>query len=156
MLEVNFSRLYTLSFVYSYTIFGIIISTSMFFESLNFADVIESGVACRPFCLAIGKIRFHKNDLYIALHQRELIIVIHNIKANYVLRVLKPFPLRYNAFKFFKIFRKSVDKKALRQGRHLMLLFPPPWIMLSKEETSRKIRNSAQILHFFRCYFIFS
>ncbi len=29
----------------------------------------------------------------------ELIIVIHNIKANYVLRVLEPFLLRYNAFK---------------------------------------------------------
>jgi hypothetical protein len=32
----------------------------MLFESLNFADVIESGVACRPLCLAIGKMRFHK------------------------------------------------------------------------------------------------
>jgi hypothetical protein len=29
---------------------------------------------------------------------------------------------------------------ALRQGRHLMLLLPPPKIMLSEEETSRKIR----------------
>jgi hypothetical protein len=36
------------------------------------------------------------------LHQRELIIVIHNIKANYVLRVLEPFPLRYNAFKMLE------------------------------------------------------
>ena len=42
--------------------------------------------------------------------------------------------------KCLKIFRKSVDKKALRQGRHLMLLFPLPKIMLSKEETSRKIQ----------------
>ncbi len=42
--------------------------------------------------------------------------------------------------KCLKIFRKSVDKKALRQGRHLMLLFPPPKIMLSKEETSREIQ----------------
>jgi len=40
--------------------------------------------------------------------------------------------------KCLKIFRKSVDKKALRQGRHLMLLFPPPKIMLSIEETSRE------------------
>ncbi len=31
------------------------------------------------------------------------------------------------------------DKKALRQGRHLMLLFPPPKIVLSKEEMYRKI-----------------
>ena len=42
--------------------------------------------------------------------------------------------------KCLKIFRKSIDKKALRQGRHLMLLFPSPKIMLSKEETSRKIQ----------------
>ncbi len=97
-----------------------------------------------------------QNGLYIALHQRELIIVIHNIKANYVLRVLEPFPLRYIALKCLKIFWKSVGKKALRQGRHLMLLFPLPKIMLSKEETSRKIRNPAQILQFFRCYVIFS
>ena len=69
------------------------------FESLNFADMIESGVACRPLCLPIGKNAIPQNDLYIALHQRELIIVIHNIKANYVLRVLEPFPLRYIAFK---------------------------------------------------------
>ncbi len=41
--------------------------------------------------------------------------------------------------KCLKIFRKSVDKKALGQGRRLMLLFPPPKIMLSREETSRKI-----------------
>ena len=32
----------------------------MLFESLNFDDLIESGVACRPLCLAIGKMRFHK------------------------------------------------------------------------------------------------
>jgi hypothetical protein len=42
--------------------------------------------------------------------------------------------------KCLKIFRKSIDKKALRQGRHLMLLFPSPKIMPSKEETSRKIQ----------------
>ena len=42
--------------------------------------------------------------------------------------------------KCLKIFWKSIDKKALRQGRHLMLLFPPPKIMLSKEETSREIQ----------------
>jgi hypothetical protein len=40
--------------------------------------------------------------------------------------------------KCLKIFWKSIDKKTLRQGRHLMLLFPPPKIMLSKEETFRK------------------
>ncbi len=71
----------------------------MLFESLNFADMIEGGVACRPLCLPIGKNVIPQNVLYIALHQRELIIVIHNIKANYVLRGLEPFPLRYNAFK---------------------------------------------------------
>jgi hypothetical protein len=37
-----------------------------------------------------------------------------------------------------KIFWKSIDKKALRPGRHLMLLFPPPKIMLFREKTSRK------------------
>jgi len=78
------------------------------------------------------------------------------MKASYVLRVLGPFPLRDNAFKFFKIFRKSVDKKALRQGRHLMLLFPPPKIMLSKEEKSRKIQILLNFLHYFRCYVIYN
>jgi hypothetical protein len=71
----------------------------MLFESLNFDDSIESGVACRPLCLAIGKNAILQNDLYVALHQRKLAIVIHIIKASYVLRVLRPFPLRYNAFK---------------------------------------------------------
>jgi hypothetical protein len=32
----------------------------MLFESLNIDDMIESGVACRPLCSAIGKMRFHK------------------------------------------------------------------------------------------------
>jgi hypothetical protein len=32
----------------------------MLFESLNFDDLIESGVAYRPLCSAIGKMRFHK------------------------------------------------------------------------------------------------
>ena len=32
----------------------------MLFESLNPDDLIESGVACRPLCSAIGKMRFHK------------------------------------------------------------------------------------------------
>ena len=54
-----------------------------------------------------------------------------------------------------KIFRKSIDKKALRQGRHLMLLFPPPKIMLSKEETSRKIHFLPKFLHYFHCYVMF-
>jgi len=40
-----------------------------------------------------------QNDLYVALHQRKLAIVIHIIKASYVLRVLRPFPLRDNVFK---------------------------------------------------------
>ena len=79
--------------------FVTIISISMLFESLNFDDSIESGVACRPPLFAYRKNAIPQNDLYIALHQRELIIVIHNIKANYVLRVLEPFPLRDNAFK---------------------------------------------------------
>ncbi len=51
---------YTLSCVYSYTIFVKIASISMLFESLNFDDSIESGVACRPLCLLIGKKRFHE------------------------------------------------------------------------------------------------
>jgi hypothetical protein len=60
LLEVNISRFYTLSCDYSYTIFVIIISTSKLFESLNIDDMIESGVACRPLCSAIGKMRLHK------------------------------------------------------------------------------------------------
>jgi hypothetical protein len=47
--------------------FVTIISISMLFESLNFADMIESGVACRPLCLPIGKMRFHKMT-YILLY----------------------------------------------------------------------------------------
>ncbi len=47
-IEVSIGRFHTLSCVYSYIIFVIIISTSMLFESLNFADMIESGVTCRP------------------------------------------------------------------------------------------------------------
>ena len=42
----------------------------MLFESLNFADMIESGVACRPLCSAIGKMRFHKMT-YILLFIKE-------------------------------------------------------------------------------------
>ncbi len=40
------------------------------FEPLNFADVIESGVACRPLFSAIGKMRFHKMT-YILLYIKE-------------------------------------------------------------------------------------
>jgi hypothetical protein len=71
----------------------------MSFESLNFADMIESGVPCRPPLFAYRKNAIPQNDLYVAFHQRELTIAIHIIKASYVLRVLEPFPLRYNAFK---------------------------------------------------------
>ncbi len=71
----------------------------MLFESLNFDDSIESGVACRPFCLPIEKNAIPQNDLYIAFHQKEPTIIVHIIRASYVLRVLEPFPLRYNAFK---------------------------------------------------------
>ncbi len=39
----------------------------MLFESLNFDDLIESGVACRPLCLAIGEMRYRKM-LYILLY----------------------------------------------------------------------------------------
>ena len=42
----------------------------MLFEYLNFADVIESGVACRPLCLPIGKMRFHKMT-YMLLYIKE-------------------------------------------------------------------------------------
>ena len=90
------------------------------------------------FLFAYRKNAIPQNDLYIALHQRELIIVIHNIKANYVLRVLEPFPPRYNAFKVLENLSEKCRKKALQQGRHLILLFPLPKIMLSKEETSEK------------------
>jgi hypothetical protein len=80
-LEVNISRFHTLSCVYSYIIFVIIISTSMLFESLNFVDMIESGVACRPLCSAIGKMWFHKMT-YMMLY----------IKENWLLtyKLLKP------------------------------------------------------------------
>ena len=63
------------------------------FESLNFADMIESGVACRSPLFAYRKNAIPQNDLYVAFHQRELTIAIHIIKASYVLRVLEPFPL---------------------------------------------------------------
>ncbi len=42
----------------------------MLLESLNFADMIESGVACRPLGLPIGKMRFHKM-LYMLLYIKE-------------------------------------------------------------------------------------
>jgi hypothetical protein len=42
----------------------------MLFESLNFDDSIESGVACRPLCLAIGKMRLHETA-YILLFIKE-------------------------------------------------------------------------------------
>jgi hypothetical protein len=42
----------------------------MLFESLNFADMIETGVACRPLCSAIGKMRFHRMT-YILLYIKE-------------------------------------------------------------------------------------
>ena len=42
----------------------------MLFESLNFVDMIESGVACRPLCSAIGKMRFHKMT-YMMLYIKE-------------------------------------------------------------------------------------
>ncbi len=42
----------------------------MLFESLNLDDLIESGVAYRPLCSAIGKMRFHKMA-YILLFIKE-------------------------------------------------------------------------------------
>jgi hypothetical protein len=42
----------------------------MLFESLNFDDLIESGVACRPLCSEIGKMLFHKMA-YILLFIKE-------------------------------------------------------------------------------------
>jgi hypothetical protein len=42
--------------------------------------------------------------------------------------------------RFLKILRKSIDKKALRQGRHFLLLFPLPKIMLFNEKSLRKTR----------------
>ena len=42
----------------------------MLFESLNFVDMIESGVACRLLCLPIGKMLFHKM-LYMLLYIKE-------------------------------------------------------------------------------------
>jgi hypothetical protein len=42
----------------------------MLLESLNFDDLIESGVVCRPLCSAIGKMRFHKMT-YILLYIKE-------------------------------------------------------------------------------------
>ena len=68
LLVFNTIAFYTLSCVYLYTYFVKITSISMLFESLNFDDSIESGVACRPFCLPIEKNAIPQNDLYIALY----------------------------------------------------------------------------------------
>ncbi len=69
-LEVDIIRFYTLFCVYWYTIFVKIASICMLFVSLNFADMFEIGVACRPLCSAIGKMRFHKMT-YILLFIKE-------------------------------------------------------------------------------------
>jgi hypothetical protein len=42
----------------------------MLLESLNSDELTVSGVACRPLCLAIGKMRFHKMT-YILLYIKE-------------------------------------------------------------------------------------
>ena len=55
-LAVYIIGFYTLSCVYLYTFFVKITNICMPFESLNFDDLIESGVVCRPLCLPIGKI----------------------------------------------------------------------------------------------------
>ncbi len=69
-LAVYIIGFYILSCVYLYTFFVKITSIGMLFESLNSDDLIGSGVACRPLCSAIGKMRFHKMT-YILLYIKE-------------------------------------------------------------------------------------
>ena len=89
-----------------------------------------------------------------------LLCIKGNLLQSYIILKLITFCVFWNLFrsdimllKCLKIFWKSIDKKALRQGRHLMLLFPPPKIVLSKEETSRKTSKCCSNIAFLSVLF---